>query len=244
MTKEATERITFISHGTTDKGLMRDNNEDALWYSSDLGVFLVADGLGGLPDGEMASQIAVDVFSKEIKNNNFNLEDIIRKANEAIHKQGILKLKNPHDLGMATTFTSGIIEGKRLKVVHAGDSGVFLWRRRNLKKVTGDDTMEAEFLAKMQPGTKVEMPQFYKNSLTRCLGPRDTIEFSVYEEELQSGDKVLFFTDGLTKGIEESVLQKEVGTATDPRELVYSLIMQANEAGGQDNCTVIAIFIL
>lgn len=235
-----TEAIT--AYGASDRGSIREINEDAYWLNTQLNVYAVADGLGGLPNGDVASGLAMEqVVSAFERNPNTSFIELFDTINLLIHERALVQ--NPDGLGMATTLTVGRIFNNKLYIGHVGDTGVFLYRDYKLTQLTQDHTMENDILTQLKPGEEVILPPFYRNTLTRCIGPSAELEVATYEHDLQQGDRLIFFSDGLTKVVEPDVICKFIQNSPNPQVLVQTLIAYANEKGAPDNVTTIGVYL-
>lgn len=223
----------------TDRGMVRELNEDALGYHHQL--FVVADGMGGHEAGEIASAIAVEVvlkMEKSIEPSLANLEMAILKANEAILSQ---TNERSELQGMGTTIVALWVFEERGLIAHVGDSRIYHLRNGNLTKLTEDHSLVAE-LVKNGGLTEAEAknhPQ--RNILIRALGTKTSLEVSLQEISILNGDKFLLCTDGLTGMLEESEIQEILSCKENLQVIAEILVAAANEAGGNDNISVIVI---
>ena len=235
------------SHGHTDVGFVRESNEDAFLHSDQKGIYAVADGLGGLPHGSLASRMAVQFFDAMIANvNACQSEDELKTIVHTIHRNIIENgEKVAGENGIGTTLTAMRNVGNRLLLAHVGDSSAFLLNGNGLCKVSKDHTMEQEILDKLKPGETIEeknLPDYYHHTLTRCLG-QDT-DFSVDSAEFpfNPGDRLLICSDGITNMIDDSELQRLCMASDDPQVCAMSMVDMANQNGGVDNSTIVCVF--
>lgn len=238
------DALNIRAYGQTDRGLVRDENEDNLFMDTFRHVYAVADGLGGLPGGAAASTIAVTRLAGFMENAQLNhrlpFEAIFNEIQDAVVEEG---LKFDEEIGIATTLTLGQIMGTKLLMAHAGDTGVFLFRGSEVKQLTKDHTMAQDIIDRMRTTSQVSIPDYYHHTLTRCVGQTDGVEPDIYECELQAGDRLLMYSDGVTKTWEHAELQASFYLAEDPESLVRQIVDVGNERGGPDNITAIAIFV-
>ncbi len=222
----------------TDRGMIRELNEDALGYHQQL--FVIADGMGGHEAGEIASALAVEtILNLEAGEPTLaNLEKLILKANEAI----LSSIDEKSELkGMGTTIVALWIFKNRGLIAHVGDSRAYQLRDGVLNKLTEDHSLVAE-LVKSGGITEFEArthPQ--RNILTRALGTKSLLEVSLQEILIKKNDKLLLCTDGLTGMLEESKIQEILLKDKNPQVNADNLVAAANEAGGNDNITAIVI---
>jgi protein phosphatase len=247
--------LTFGSK--TDVGRKRHHNEDCCLIDPRLGLFLVCDGMGGRNAGEVASSMAVEIIQKHIReaSRNGNLSFIgepdekfsaqtnrlasaIRLANQVIN--GAAKSK-PDQSGMGTTVVSGMVGGGVLSVAHAGDSRMYLIRGGKAQPLTADHSLVAELVRRGKMTEEEAAASSQKNIITRALGVEETIDVELDEQPIMSGDVLLLCSDGLTRYLKPDEFVKVLRTAKDLQEGAERLVELANEAGGEDNVTVILV---
>ncbi|MGD2040604.1 MAG: protein phosphatase 2C domain-containing protein [Anaerolineae bacterium] len=267
--------------GLTDVGRERELNEDLFYYrvvqSSDegpLGLFVVADGMGGHLAGEVASQWAVSTLKRELaplfrpqdpsvtrrldaealaavgSGATVRLEetDLSRLLQHALERanQVLLGYARRHreeagDLG--STVTLAVVEDTRLTVANIGDSRAYLWRDGRLQQLTEDHSVPGALL-KQGRITQEEAHQHpHRNVLYRCLGLKPSVEVDIYPaQELQAGDTILLCSDGLWDMVyPEERLAAFVAAESSPLSVCRNLVVAANEAGGEDNITVVLV---
>ncbi len=233
--------IDYQVYGKTDVGLIRQQNEDALLVDEIGGFFAVADGLGGLPEGALASRLAIEELGKrlpKVELKDVALQSMFKDINRKIWSAG----RQIHaELGIGTTLTLCVVRGKQLTICHVGDCAVFLFRDKTSRQLTTDHTMEEEFLAQ-HPGEYVFVPEHFAHTLTRCIGQPGEVECEVTHHTLEEGDRLLLCSDGITKVITEEELLFLALESNHPQNYVDSLIELANKRGGPDNITSIALF--
>ncbi len=226
----------------TDKGRVREQNEDSYGYRANL--FVVADGMGGHEAGEVASGIAVETILKAALQPDIAaaLEQAVLQANEAILEETD---RHPAYQGMGTTVAVLVLEGSRAYITHVGDSRIYRWSAGSaqLEQLTDDHSLVAE-LVKNGGLTAAEAqthPQ--RNILTRALGTRGLAEMEIKRIPADPGDKFLLCSDGLSGLVQEDELRALIGAAEPPQQIVERLVDLANERGGNDNITAILIEI-
>lgn len=237
-------KISIKSYGQTDVGLVRQRNEDAFWVNEDRKFYAVADGLGGLPGGNVASEMAIQALMKSDLDAAIKKERGLENLFKEISKQIWLKGNeiNP-DIGIATTLTLVTIKGLKLLGEHAGDSGVVVFNREGWKQLTTDHTMAEEIRQRLHLEDRTQIPDYYNHILTECLGKGVELTPEQFEYDIHSGDRILLYTDGVTKAFNFEELKKMIFEASGPEEFVQRVVYGANELGGVDNVTAIAIFI-
>jgi serine/threonine protein phosphatase PrpC len=241
----------------TDPGLKRNHNEDYFSLIEDEQLFLVADGMGGHACGEVASKMAADVIreffvrSKEddstwpykLDRQLSFLENRlvvgIKLANQRIYESANrdLRLK-----GMGTTVVIGQVAGDRLYIAHVGDSRCYRVRKGEVKQMTRDHSLLEDYKDARPDMSPEEQKKFpHKNVITRALGMRDTVQVDVGTDDIKDGDVFLLCSDGLSGLVDEKRIGDTVKTAADLENAVAGLIEAANQAGGNDNITVLAL---
>lgn len=231
--------FTVKSFGQTDPGLLRSRNEDSFLADDSAGIYAVADGLGGLPGGDIASDAATRVLSGEISSGNFDMEHAFLAINNGVQEAGV---DISTDLGIGTTLTVMKLDGNKALIGHVGDTGVLLFRDDRCIKLTRDHTMAEEVKSRLKPGQKVTIPDHYSHTLTRCIGQVEELEVDLCPLDLIAGDRLLLFSDGVTKTHSLQELEVILRISNEPEEAVRRIVNTSNERGGPDNCTAIAIF--
>lgn len=252
--------LTFV--GLTDTGRVRKRNEDSLALSPELGVAVVADGMGGHPGGDVASSVAathaVDRIRALVQRHASEsitppladaMAGVVVDAHRAIQARG---LREPHLAGMGTTLTVLALDsaGNRWSIGHVGDSRAYLLRHGSFRQLTRDDTWVQQRVdaAELTPDQARRHP--FGHILTQCLGLEKRPEPQVLEGPLQEGDIFLLCTDGLVGMLEDELvsdaLRAHVPGGLHPPDLegaANALVTMANDRGGYDNITVALIAV-
>lgn len=238
----------------TDRGKVRENNQDYYYYSAapDLPLFIVADGMGGHKAGEVASKMAVDVivdiFTKNkgniIKNEKEILNTIriaIVEANDKAYQRSI---NDVECYGMGTTVTMACFTNDKLIIGHIGDSRVYYIRDNDIKQLTEDHSLVAELVK--NGSISAEEAQYHpqKNIITRAVGTSKNIDTDIVIAEVKKGDIILLCTDGLTNMIDDLEIKNLIVTNDNMQYACNSLVKRANELGGLDNITAIVVKIV
>lgn len=238
-------------------GKVRKNNEDYCrgeiiqTDSLDIvGIFAMADGMGGHNKGEVASKLAVENIIKFLKENLLQsngikidyIDDIIKQAynsvNSIIHKQSVSELEFN---GMGTTLTTAIIYKDNLYVANVGDSRCYLLQDDEMKKITIDHSVVEELL-RANIITEAEAKNHpRRNHITRAMGTDDMVLVDIFKLKLKKDDKILLATDGLTGCIDDDDIKNIIEKDNNIEVLSDELINMANEASGKDNVSVILI---
>ena len=233
----------------TDVGMIRAGNEDnfAVDANPDRGVFMVADGMGGHAAGEVASEMAVQIVLRELKDvkgiggtATKAIAASLRSANRAIHDRTITEVDKQ---GMGTTSSVLMLGDSRYLIGQVGDSRVYLLRDGALAQVTKDHSyvQEQVDLGNLTPEQARYHP--YSNVITRCVGASPDVEPDVYAGEARPGDLFLIASDGLTGMVDDRRLAQLLMSRAEPEKKVQSLIAEANGRGGLDNITAIVVHV-
>lgn len=241
--------------GASDPGCVRKNNEDNFAVEPDLGLLVVADGMGGHNSGEVASDIAcktvVEYARKMIGGEKTmvpeggtpgltprgrQLEFFVKTANAMIYEKG---RAFPKDAGMGTTVVAAIVDAKSMTVAHVGDSRLYLWRRGELSQLTEDHSLVGEQVKRGQITADEAARSPQQNILTRALGADGDVRVDVADHPLLPGDLVLLATDGLSKMVIDADVSAVIAEALDPQKIVDVLIAKSRAAGGVDNIAIV-----
>jgi len=163
----------------------------------------------------------------------------VKLANQRIFEAALkdLRLK-----GMGTTIVGGQIVGDKLYIAHVGDSRCYRMRAGQIQQMTRDHSLLEDYKDAKPGMSDEEQKKFpHKNVITRALGMRDTVQVDVHAQEIQDGDVFVFCSDGLSGMIEDDAIAKVLKATPDLEKAVSELVDAANEAGGPDNVTVLAL---
>ncbi len=239
--RKITGRTVFApkSYGITDTGLKRDHNEDSIFFSDRYALYLVADGMGGHDQGEVASSLAVKTIVENFEKRNrpsFSLVEAIEEANRAIYNYSpTVNGFADSSLHMGTTLVACFFEKGTLSLAHVGDSRAYRLRQSRLEQLTKDHS-----LIQGEEGGASGRSRF-KNIITRALGLDSEVMIDLKEEEVQAGDLILLCSDGLTRMVEDEQIEKIIGTPKPLETKCQSLITAANQNGGKDNISSLLI---
>lgn len=247
--------------GITDVGFKREANEDCFSADDALGLFVVADGMGGHLAGEVASKVAVELINKCFRRwvesdtpeeGIFGVPDqtlsrkgnyvlgSIRLANRAIHE---MSLSHDQYQGMGTTVAVLAIFHARIIAANVGDSRIYMLRNGNLERLSKDHTVVAEQVEMgiMDPKDAETSP--LKHVLTKNLGSSETVDAELFEFEPTDGDRFLLCTDGLTDLVEDEEILRMIQREDHPDVLCRNCVDEALKRGGHDNTTVVSVFL-
>ena len=230
--------------GQSDRGLVREKNEDALFLDIKNKVFAVADGLGGLPRGADASDLAVRMLENYFQKNSggngaINFTSLFQNINETVFREG---RSGSGEMGMGTTLTTAKVSDQCMHIGHVGDTAILRFRENRWDQLTTDHTMEQEIRERLQPGEDAFIPDYFAHTLTRCIGQAENLRTDVLQVEIDPGDRFLICSDGVTKVLDPSELSRLLLTCKEPKAFVEGIIMLANNRGGPDNITAIAVY--
>ena len=232
-----TRKGALTSFGSrTDIGCLRDHNEDSLVVTPPL--FAVADGMGGHAAGEVASEIAVRVLS-ELAPEHPDVEALGRAIEEANRAVIQAAREGRGRQGMGTTMTAAMLEGERLVIAQVGDSRAYLLHQGKLQQLTRDHSLMADMIeaGQLTPEEARTHPQ--RSVITRALGRDAPHHPDIYEINVETGDRLLICSDGLSGMIFDDQIENTLRRVQDPQRCASQLVNEAIAAGGHDNVTVI-----
>lgn len=248
--------------GTTDPGIIRPNNEDRISTTPEIGLAVVADGMGGHQAGEVASGMAVDVVTRHVVNviarqaktstkhtskkkqdgPSFEFEAVseaIALANAAIFE---LAQSSPNCSGMGTTVVVTLFHDNKVCVGHVGDSRLYRYRGGKLELLTEDHSLVQELVTRGLITPEEARSSANKNLVTRALGIEPTVESQIMEETLKDKDIYLLCSDGLNDVVPDEItatILQECGD--DLQGAVDRLVAEVNARGGPDNVSIILV---
>ena len=238
----------IIITGLTDQGVVRDHNEDTIGNNADLGLAVLADGMGGHKGGEVASALAVDTIlsslSESLKDivisdidentgytlGSIALENAIKSANSVIYQASS---KNKHYEGMGTTIVVLLFYDNRFTVAHVGDSRLYRSRDNQLQLLTRDHTLLQELVDRGFYTKEEARESTKKNLVTRAVGVNDTVEVDITEDTAAVNDIYLLCSDGLNDMIEDSLIEDTINNYhSDLNKVAAELVKQAKQIAG------------
>jgi serine/threonine protein phosphatase PrpC len=248
----------LTAHGVTNAGLVRKNNEDALFWDASLGLFLVADGMGGHNAGEVASNIAVEAIkgflirsreSEEItwpygldptlSFHGNRLMTSIQLANRRVFKAGESR---DEYTGLGTTVVAALIDNDRLTFSGVGDSRIYSFLEGKLDQLTEDDSWMATVLAQDTGRDAAALSSHpMRHVLTNVLGARDQMDMEVSERALTCGETLLLCSDGLHGALDDQSLEAVLASGKTVEAIAEALVSLALERDGADNITALVV---
>jgi PPM family protein phosphatase len=246
--------------GLTDTGKVREHNEDTIALDGDIGLLVLADGMGGYNAGEVASGIAVktivnlvreSVEREDLSNGDREsglsrpsiiLRDAIHRANKIIYQTARTQ---PQCEGMGTTVVSALFFDNRISIAHVGDSRLYRLRSDKLEQVTMDHSLLQELVDRGFYSAEEAQRAANKNYVTRALGVEPTVEVELREVPVQKGDCYILCSDGLSDMVEDDDIHLTMTTFGDSLETVAKQLIQlTNDNGGKDNVSVVMAQVL
>lgn len=227
----------------TDIGRVRRENEDRYLFDETYLVFGVADGVGGLPGGAEAAQLAVDEIRGALavpSQREPNLVAVVQAANEVV---AVLGQKLSPSMGIGSTLTFGHVRGGTLRIAHVGDSRCYGLRKTEFSRLTEDHSVENEARIRRARGEVVYYHEANRNALTRCIGQPTPPEVDVITRKLEAGDRYLFCTDGVTRMVPDQELGALLAKAEEPKTAIQEIVSLAVRRGGPDNATGVVVFV-
>lgn len=220
----------------SEVGLVRRRQEDSVLALPGLGLFVVADGMGGHEGGDQASQLAVDVFRAGAdKFDNYGLEKLFHSADQILQRKW---RKKPRESRPGTTLVVARIHGDVVEWASVGDSRIYLWNQQQLVQVSVDDTVKAR-------SPDIEVDDYYGNMLTQAIGghydDEDGLQVQLGQFKPSPGSVVLLCTDGLHGYVEDAQIQDVLASNLGLDEVAEGLVEAALRAGGRDNVSVVVL---
>jgi serine/threonine protein phosphatase PrpC len=236
--------------GATDVGRVRSNNQDQYVARDDVGLWAVADGMGGHRGGEVASEIACDTLARSFDHHTVDgLVDAIERANKAVYRAGA---DDPELTGMGTTVVALAVVGDEdgdqtdelLAIANVGDSRGYRWSGGELDQLTTDHSLVADLVREgsLSPDEAATHPQ--RNILTRVLGVYDDVPVDAFTVDPRHGDRYVLCSDGLFNEVPEPAIASVLRRLADPADAAEELVRQALEGGGRDNITVVVVDVV
>ncbi len=248
--------------GSSDVGRKRDHNEDSLLVEPTLGLFAVADGMGGHLGGDRASRMAVEILAREVRRLDRSgamrrpvraamgdtapdegpvataLRQAARTAGAAIFD---VAQREARLHGMGTTLTAILLRGDKAYIAHVGDSRAYLFRDGKAQQVTEDHSWIAEQVRAGLLSEDEAKDSRFRHIITRSVGFEREVQVDLLQIPITPGDCFVLCSDGLTNHVEDTEIGS-VLTAEYYRKAPQVLVEIANERGGDDNVTVVVVY--
>lgn len=238
----------------TDTGRVRDHNEDAIGSNADIGLMVLADGMGGYNAGEVASGIAVQIVSElaaegaereereevdphsGLMRQSIVLRDAVFRANKIIYQTA---QSQTHCEGMGTTIVACMFYDNKISIAHVGDSRAYRLRDGQFEQITADHSLLQELVDRGFYSREEAARSTNKNYVTRALGVESKVDVEINEYEVLKDDIYLLCSDGLPDMVEDEDIHLTIRTFNDSLDVVgQQLVNLANDHGGRDNVSV------
>jgi PPM family protein phosphatase len=248
-------RSRVKSVALTDTGRVREHNEDTIGVEPEIGLFVLADGMGGYNAGEVASGIAVKTIVNLVREayqgqhlegvdratgymrTSIILRDAILRANKIIHQTSKTQ---PQCEGMGTTVVAALFFDNKIITAHVGDSRLYRLRGDRFERLTMDHSLLQELVDRGFYSQEEAARSTNKNYVTRALGVESAVEIEIHEHPAEKGDHYLLCSDGLSDMVEDEDIHLTINTFNDNLDTaVKQLVQLSNEHGGRDNISVI-----
>lgn len=248
----------IAAHGVTHRGRVRHHNEDSLAVEPDLGLFVVADGMGGENAGEVASQMAVDAIlafvtrsgpkgdhtwpfgiDGQLGLNGNRLRTAIKIANRTVFKESE---SQSQFTGMGTTVAALLVDGSHSTLCGIGDSRIYSVQGRAIKQLTRDHTWVATLLSQnphLDPAALARHPM--RHVLTSVVGAQIDVEVPIIDRSLLDGERLLLCTDGIHRALSDERLCGIVASAATVETAAEEVVATALEADGSDNLSALVV---
>lgn len=246
-------KLRFV--GLSDTGKVREHNEDTIAFDPDIGLLVLADGMGGYNAGEVASGIAVktivNLVREAVEREDMSvhddesamsrpsiiLRDAIHRANKIIYQTARTQ---PQCEGMGTTIVAALFFDNKVSIAHVGDSRMYRLRSEKFEQVTMDHSLLQELVDRGFYSAEEAQRAANKNYVTRALGVEPDVEVEVQEVPVQKGDFFALCSDGLSDMVEDDDIHLTISTFSANLDTVAKQLIQlANDNGGRDNVSIL-----
>jgi len=247
--------------GISDVGLKREGNEDSFSTKDSLGLYIVADGMGGHLAGEVASRVAVEMINKSFgrwveeetsedqifgnpdrsltKRGNY-ISGSIQLANRVVYEMAV-EQEQYH--GMGTTAVVLVVTPTLIIAANVGDSRIYMLRDGNIERLSKDHSIVAEQVEMGMMTEEEAETSPLRHVLTRNLGSAENVEPDIFEIEPSNNDRFILCSDGLTDLVSDKEIREMIQNEENPEKLCRKLIEMALKRGGHDNTTVVSVFL-
>ena len=260
MSKQKSLRGKIKFAEITDTGMVRDHNEDAIGSNPDVGLMVLADGMGGYNAGEVASGIAVQTITdlavqganREERNDidtttglmrqTIVLRDAVARANKVIYQTA---QSQTHCEGMGTTLVASMFFDNKISIAHVGDSRAYRLREDKFEQLTMDHSLLQELVDRGFYSEEEAQRSTNRNYVTRALGVEPSVEVEVQEYDVLPGDIYLLCSDGLPDMVEDEDIHLTISTFNASLDVVgQQLVQLSNDHGGRDNVSIMLAQVL
>jgi protein phosphatase len=231
--------------GQSDCGCVRANNEDAFLIAPDIGLYVVADGMGGAAAGEVASHIAVEAIEQAVRSTSDRtpavLNSAFEQANLRVHEAAQADSSRQ---GMGTTLVAALEAGNELLIANVGDSRAYAIRDGRLEQLTTDQTWVEEVGRRLGLAEEQIRKHPMRHMLTMAVGIGQPLRVETVRIPLTAGLRVLLSTDGLHGVVHTPLLAEVIKNPISLPSQAHYLIEAARQAGGPDNVTVVLLRVI
>jgi len=245
--------------GVTDVGRVRRRNEDAIDWDLQLGLVMVADGMGGSQGGDIASRTALQSIKEDLRRALADSErhgvraltrevraslvvELVRRANQGVRKSAS---RDTRLLGMGTTLVMALVGPDFVTSAHVGDSRMYRLRKGTIARLTEDHSMVQELVQRGQMDERQAAHSRHRNVITRALGIAQDVVVDVKHHPTQPGDIFMLCSDGLTNMLPDAEIAAAIGEFPDDLQAAAgNAVALANTRGGRDNVSVVLMRIL
>ena len=253
-------RIVYRSGWNTNVGMERDLNEDSLltfeinrvqqFFNRSMGLYAVADGMGGHSSGEVASGAIIHKLAEDVTADLFKLQMHLCTDNERLAwlhnviqsvNQAVYDLRKATDTDMGSTLVMAVLFGNIAYIANVGDSRAYLINSQGIRQITTDHSLVERLIATQMITREEARLHPHRNVVYRTIGSSPILEVDVFLQPLNKGDRLLLCSDGLSGMVADDLLAEMVLGSPSPQAACDALITAANEAGGKDNITAIVI---
>jgi len=244
-TSNKTSNYTWSSFALSDKGKVRKHNEDSLLSRPEIGLWVVADGMGGHSAGDLASQMIINSLKElqlggKLNDSINNIEDRLLEVNKRL-------LEKAQQTDNKTTIGSTVVVmlayGKYCIYIWAGDSRIYRIRNRQIRQMSTDHSQVELYVEKGLISREEALSHPHGNMITRAVGAADELFLDMDIQELASKDRYLLCSDGLTKHVTDMEIQDILNEGT-PEKSCRTLIDLTLERGAVDNVSVVVVDII
>ena len=249
--------IPFTFHGTSETGRVREQNEDCFGVDEEMGLFVVADGMGGHAAGEIAAQIAVQVLPRLLRDKvseqpdgaaEISREAMLQNAMREVSERIRDAAQKPEFAGMGATCVALWVHPSTTKstseasitVAHLGDSRAYLWREGAFQRLTRDHSLVELMIESGDLTPQEAVNHSSRNQVTRFCGMDGEALPDVFETEVKNGDRFLLCTDGVVRELDHEKLALLMGVH-EYSCAAQNIVAAAVEAGGRDNATALCL---
>ncbi len=241
----SSETLRWDSHAITNVGRVRKHNEDSVLDRSDIGLWVVADGMGGHAKGDVASQMIIDSMKKLHENSSLPhfLDDIEDRITEVNSKLINIARKSAEKVTIGSTVAMLHLHDKYGIQIWAGDSRIYRLRDYTLYQITTDHSQVEQYIEQGLISREEALIHPHGNMITRAVGATDELFLDMDIEEIKKGDRYMLCSDGLTKHLNDYEIEETLGHG-NAKECCKDLVDMTLLRGAGDNVTVVVVDIL